>query len=46
MNGYNNYTVACSFLQLLGGEVYHYHGKFILKNPHEGGQHVWHQDYG
>lgn len=35
---------ACE--KLLEGEVYHYHGKFILKNPHEGGQHDWHQDYG
>ena len=33
-------------LQLLGGEVYHYHGKVISKEPKEGGQHVWHQDYG
>ncbi|KAL4230769.1 hypothetical protein ACF0H5_011144 [Mactra antiquata] len=32
--------------ELLGGEVYHYHSKFILKNAHEGGRHVWHQDYG
>lgn len=32
--------------KLLGGEVYHYHGKFILKNPKEAGSHVWHQDYG
>ncbi|XP_052794080.1 ectoine dioxygenase-like [Mya arenaria] len=35
---------ACE--KLLDGEVYHYHGKFIMKNPREGGQHVWHQDYG
>ncbi|KAH3834941.1 L-proline trans-4-hydroxylase-like [Dreissena polymorpha] len=35
---------ACE--KLLGGEIYHYHGKFILKNPHEAGEHVWHQDYG
>lgn len=32
--------------ELLEGEVYHYHSKFILKNPREGGMHVWHQDYG
>ena len=27
--------------QLLGGEVYHYHGKVISKEPKEGGQHVY-----
>ncbi|XP_060597253.1 L-proline trans-4-hydroxylase-like [Ruditapes philippinarum] len=35
---------ACE--KLVGGEMYHYHGKFILKNANEGGRHVWHQDYG
>ncbi|WAQ97922.1 hypothetical protein MAR_022295 [Mya arenaria] len=29
---------ACE--KLLDGEVYHYHGKFIMKNPREGGQHL------
>ncbi|ESO82125.1 hypothetical protein LOTGIDRAFT_223496 [Lottia gigantea] len=32
--------------QLLGGEVYHYHTKLMMKNPKTGGRHVWHQDYG
>src|SRR5262245_31081742 len=31
---------------LLGGEVYHYHHKMILKEPHTGGAWEWHQDYG
>lgn len=32
--------------QLVGGEVYHYHSKMILKDPAEGGAWTWHQDYG
>lgn len=32
--------------QLLGGEVYHYHHKMILKQPRVGGAWAWHQDYG
>ena len=32
--------------QLLGGEVYHYHHKMILKEPLSGGAWEWHQDYG
>lgn len=32
--------------QLLGGEVYHYHSKMMLKEPHVGGAWEWHQDYG
>jgi len=31
---------------LLGGEVYHYHHKMILKEPFVGGAWAWHQDYG
>src|SRR5262249_24873446 len=31
---------------LLGGEVYHYHHKLILKEPRVGGAWEWHQDYG
>jgi ectoine hydroxylase len=31
---------------LLGGEVYHYHHKMILKEPFTGGAWEWHQDYG
>lgn len=32
--------------QLLGGEVYHYHSKMMLKQPFVGGAWEWHQDYG
>ncbi len=32
--------------QILGGEVYHYHTKMMLKEPHVGGAWEWHQDYG
>ena len=32
--------------RLLGGEVYHYHSKMILKDPKVGGAWAWHQDYG
>jgi ectoine hydroxylase-related dioxygenase (phytanoyl-CoA dioxygenase family) len=35
---------ACE--QLLGGEVYHYHSKMILKDAKVGGAWTWHQDYG
>lgn len=31
---------------LLGGEVYHYHTKMMLKEPRVGGAWEWHQDYG
>jgi ectoine hydroxylase-related dioxygenase (phytanoyl-CoA dioxygenase family) len=31
---------------LLGGEVYHYHSKMIMKEPKVGGSWAWHQDYG
>ncbi len=30
----------------LGGEVYHYHSKMMLKEPKVGGAWEWHQDYG
>lgn len=32
--------------KLLGGEVYHYHSKMILKDAKVGGAWTWHQDYG
>lgn len=32
--------------QVLGGEVYHYHHKMMLKEPFVGGSWEWHQDYG
>ena len=31
---------------LLGGEVYHYHSKMIMKDARVGGAWAWHQDYG
>ena len=31
---------------LLGGEVYHWHSKMMLKEPKVGGAWEWHQDYG
>jgi len=31
---------------LVGGEVYHYHSKMVLKDPEVGGAWAWHQDYG
>jgi ectoine hydroxylase len=31
---------------LLGGEVYHYHSKMIMKEAKIGGAWAWHQDYG
>lgn len=32
--------------QLLGGEVYHYSTKLMMKEPLIGGRQEWHQDYG
>ncbi len=32
--------------QLLGGEIYHYHSKMIMKDARIGGAWAWHQDYG
>jgi hypothetical protein len=32
--------------RLLGGEIYHYHSKMIMKDPRVGGAWTWHQDYG
>ena len=32
--------------KLLGGEVYHYHSKMIMKDARVGGAWTWHQDYG
>jgi hypothetical protein len=32
--------------QILGGEVYHYHSKMIMKDAKIGGAWTWHQDYG
>ncbi|XP_070581924.1 L-proline trans-4-hydroxylase-like isoform X2 [Ptychodera flava] len=38
--------IAGTMEQLLGGEVYHYHTKLMMKEAHTGGQFNWHQDYG
>src|SRR3954469_2218248 len=38
--------VVRSAEKLLGGEVYHYHSKMIMKDPQGGGAWAWHQDYG
>ncbi|XP_077986948.1 L-proline trans-4-hydroxylase-like [Glandiceps talaboti] len=38
--------IAGTMEQLLGGEVYHYHTKLIMKEARTGGQFNWHQDYG
>jgi len=37
---------VCWCLQLLGGEVYHYHSKVMMKDAQTGGKQLWHQDYG
>jgi ectoine hydroxylase len=39
-------TVVGSAEKLLGGEVYHYHSKMIMKDAKVGGAWAWHQDYG
>src|SRR5882672_4101595 len=39
-------SIVGSMEQLLGGEVYHYHSKMIMKDPLVGGAWAWHQDYG
>src|SRR3954449_11191493 len=37
--------IVRSVERLLGGEVYHYHSKMILKDAKVGGAWTWHQDY-
>ncbi|KAL5011655.1 hypothetical protein ScPMuIL_010206 [Solemya velum] len=32
--------------KIMGGEVYHYHTKVMMKDPFVGGRFMWHQDYG
>jgi hypothetical protein len=39
-------TLVGCMEQLLGGEVYHYHSKMIMKDARTGGAWAWHQDYG
>lgn len=47
---YGMFARCCSVVEsaemLLGGEVYHYHSKMIMKEPRVGGAWAWHQDYG
>jgi len=40
------HKVASTMEDLLGGEVYHYHTKLMMKEAKTGGAFVWHQDYG
>ena len=39
-------SIVGSMEKILGGEVYHYHSKMIMKDPLIGGAWTWHQDYG
>jgi hypothetical protein len=39
-------SIVDSCEKLLGGEVYHYHSKMVMKDPQLGGSWTWHQDYG
>ncbi|MBV9669665.1 MAG: phytanoyl-CoA dioxygenase family protein [Acidobacteriales bacterium] len=39
-------SIVNSAETLLGGEVYHYHSKMIMKDAKVGGAWTWHQDYG
>lgn len=41
-----SHRLVDSMEHLLGGEVYHYHSKIMLKEPRVGGAWEWHQDYG
>ena len=40
------HRIVDSMEHILGGEVYHYHSKMILKDAKVGGTWEWHQDYG
>ena len=39
-------SIVNSAEKILGGEVYHYHSKMIMKDARVGGAWTWHQDYG
>lgn len=39
-------AIVRSAERILGGEVYHYHSKMIMKDARVGGAWAWHQDYG
>ena len=43
---YMNIQAVTSLYQLMGGEVYHYHTKLMMKEARFGGKLRWHQDYG
>lgn len=47
---YSAYTrndrIVSASEQLVGGEVYHFHHKMMLKEPRVGGAWEWHQDFG
>ena len=38
--------VRATMEMLLGGPVYHYHTKLMMKDARTGGAHLWHQDFG
>ena len=38
--------ICQTMAKLLGGPVYHYHTKLMMKDARTGGAHLWHQDYG
>jgi ectoine hydroxylase-related dioxygenase (phytanoyl-CoA dioxygenase family) len=39
-------SIVDTMEKLLGGEVYHYNHKMVLKDARDGGAFAWHQDYG
>ncbi|HVX67170.1 MAG TPA: phytanoyl-CoA dioxygenase family protein [Bryobacteraceae bacterium] len=39
-------SIVNSAEKILGGEVYHYHSKMVMKDARIGGAWAWHQDYG
>ena len=39
-------SIVNSAEKVLGGEVYHYHSKMVMKDAKVGGAWTWHQDYG
>ncbi|MBW3624421.1 MAG: phytanoyl-CoA dioxygenase family protein [Armatimonadetes bacterium] len=41
-----SHRIVDAMERLLGGEVYHYHHKMMIKEPFVGGAWEWHQDYG
>lgn len=41
-----SHRVVDTMEKIIGGEVYHWHSKMMLKEPFVGGAWEWHQDYG